>query len=387
MCFEERLHVFDELSLTAGAGVEHVAAGVLVDLDAAGVGDEGHGVDGEDGAHEGAAQIVPAVGDEHVHFGVGGDGLAQVVGGAVAQGFVAVPVLVDGIGERVVAGGGLPADDAGDPVDHGLGGGGDDGGEDGVVRLLVGREGEGVHFGHVGVVNGADFVLFAVDFAQVGADVEASAGVFNEGGVEPGELGDFRDDARGGLGVGAAGEEVGGVLAAVVGYDGLHALGGELVLAFEVRGDDRRQAQHPRERRDFAIAFNPRVEVGRDQDEAVDADAELRLQVVRDGGAAEAAVALTDDVLAGLQALAFDEPVIDDLREVVDVGLGGVEELFGLLWIYQRAREAGADGSIKTISEKGSQVPGLSLRRGGSEGLSPCPANSMCLGPMAPKFR
>ena len=98
----------------------------------------GHLVDGEDGAHEGAGEVVPAVDDEDAELGVGGDGFAQIGDGRRgADQALAIPLAVDVVGERVVAGVGLPADDAGDEVDHGGGGGGDDAGEDRVVRLLV----------------------------------------------------------------------------------------------------------------------------------------------------------------------------------------------------------------------------------------------------------
>ena len=42
---------------------------------------------------------------------------------------------------------------------------------------------------------------------------------------------------------------------------------------------------------------------------------------------------------------------------------------------------------MKTRSVKSSQVPGLSLRVAGSEGLSPSSPNLTCLGPIAPRLR
>ncbi len=64
------------------------------------------------------------MGDDDAHLGVGGDGLAQVFDRAFAKFCIAVPDSGHFIGERVVAGIDLPADGAGDEIDHGGGGGG-----------------------------------------------------------------------------------------------------------------------------------------------------------------------------------------------------------------------------------------------------------------------
>ena len=107
----------------------------------------------------------------------------------------------------------------------------------------------------------------------------------------------------------------------------LHGVGGELVLAFEMRGGDGREGDHPGDGRDVAVA-EAGVEVGADEEEAVDADTELRLEVVRDARAAVSAVALAHDVFLREHALVFDEPLVDGEGEVLDVGGGGVEEFF-----------------------------------------------------------
>src|SRR5580704_12712346 len=64
---------------------------------------------------------------------------------------------------------------------------------------------------------------------------------------------------------------------------------------------------------------------------------------MRDARAAEAAVAFTDQIFPGTEAVVFDEPVVDDAREVLDVGLGAVEELFGVGFRHRRGAESGAD--------------------------------------------
>ena len=118
---------------------------------------------------------------------------------------VAVPEAADVVGEQVVAGVDLPADGDGVEVDHGRGDRGDDGLEDGVVGFLVGRVGEGIGVGDVGVVDGADLALFAMDFAEVGAGFEAAAGELDELRVEAGHVGDLGDHVVGGGGVLRAG--------------------------------------------------------------------------------------------------------------------------------------------------------------------------------------
>src|ERR1700722_20589976 len=121
-------HVPAQLQAAGFAGVEHVAAGVFADGDAGGVGShERHLVDGEDRTHEGAGKIVPTVGDDDAHLGVGGDGLPQIFDGTLAQLIAAVPEATYFIRERVVAGIDLPAYGAGYEIDHGGGGGGDEG--------------------------------------------------------------------------------------------------------------------------------------------------------------------------------------------------------------------------------------------------------------------
>ncbi len=62
-----------------------------------------------------------------------------------------------------------------------------------------------------------------------------------------------------------------------------------------------------------------------------------------DGRGAIAAVALAHHVLGRLHAAVLDQPVVDDARQVGDVGLDGEELLVGLVLLQQRARIAGAD--------------------------------------------
>ena len=123
------------------------------------------------------------------------------------------------------------------------------------------------------------------------------------------------------------------------------------------------------------------LRVGRDEDDAVHGDAELRLQVVGDAGAAESAVAFADEVFAGVEAVVLDEPVVDDAREVLDVGLGGRRRGLRVWSASTRERLKPVPmGSMKTRSVKSSQVPGLSVRVAGSEGLSPSVADVGMLG-------
>ena len=63
---------------------------------------------------------------------------------------------------------------------------------------------------------------------------------------------------------------------------------------------------------------------------------------MRDARAAEAAVALADQVLAGGQALILDQPIEDDPRQVLDVRLRVVEVLLGFVLRNLRIAEAGA---------------------------------------------
>ena len=153
-------------------------------------------------------------------------------------------------------------------------------------------------------------------------------------------------------------DERGGVVAFVVGDDVMHGLGGELVLALEVGGGDGRQGDHPGDGREVAVA-EVGVEVGADEEEAVDADTELRLEVVRDARAAVAAVALAHDVLLGHHALVFDEPLVDGEGEVLDVRGGGVEEFFAFVVGDEGLGEAGADGVDE--DEVGEVEPGAGV--------------------------
>ena len=68
------------------------------------------------------------------------------------------------------------------------------------------------------------------------------------------------------------------------------------------------------------------------------------MQVGGQARGAIAAVAFTDEVLAGLEAVVFDEVVVDDAGEVGDVLVGAVEELLGLVFRDEGAGEAGANG-------------------------------------------
>ena len=74
-----------EAGAVAGAGVEHVAARELVNLHAIGVSHQRHLVDGEDGTHKRAGEVVPAMHDEDAQLGVGCHGLAKVRDGSVAE--------------------------------------------------------------------------------------------------------------------------------------------------------------------------------------------------------------------------------------------------------------------------------------------------------------
>src|SRR5271155_4782880 len=232
-------YVLAQVHAAGFAGVEHVATGVFVDGDAGGVGThERHLVDGQDRAHEGAREVVPAVGDDDAHLGISGDGLPQVFNGALAQLIAAIPEAVYFKRESVVAGIDFPANGAGHEIDHGSRGRRDEGFQHGIAEAPLGRVGEGVIGGHVRVVDGADFAFLAVDFAQVGSDFKTASGIFHELRVEAGHVGDALDDARGGFWVGASFEEVGRVIAERVGDDLLHGVGGELVLALKAGGGD-----------------------------------------------------------------------------------------------------------------------------------------------------
>ena len=110
-----------EFGAVGRAGVEHVAAGEFVHGE---LWRDGGGelVLREDAAHERAAQVVPAVHDDDVELGVGGEGFAEIGDGAAAEvRAVAVPETADIVGEQVVAVVDLPADGDGIEVDHGLG--------------------------------------------------------------------------------------------------------------------------------------------------------------------------------------------------------------------------------------------------------------------------
>src|SRR5579875_1770544 len=174
-----------EAGAVLGAGVEHVAAGELVHHELFGQGG-GELILREDRAHEGAAEVVPAVKDDDLEFGVGGDGFAEVGDGPAAEVLVAGPVphAVYVVTEGVVAGVGLPANDAGDEVDGGSSGGGDDGLENRVVGLTGVGVGEGIGAGDVRVVDGADLTLFAMHFAKVRPDLKAAAFIADKGRVE-----------------------------------------------------------------------------------------------------------------------------------------------------------------------------------------------------------
>ena len=187
-------------------------------------------------------------------------------------------------------------------------------------------------------------------------------------GIEAGHFGHALDDALRRVGIGAAFEEVGGVVAERVGDDILHGLRCELVLALKMRGGDGGQGDHPGNGREIAVLVDGGVEIGRDEDDAVHGDAELRLQVMRDARAAEAAVAFADEIFARTEAVVFDEPVVDDARQVLDVGLGAVEELLGLGFRDGGAAESGADGVDE--DEVGEVEPGAGIvdQRGGIGG-------------------
>ena len=138
----------------------------------------------------------------------------------------------------------------------------------------------------------------------------------------------------------------------------MHGLGGEFVLALEVRGGNGGEGDHPGDGREIAVA-EVGVEVGADEEEAVDADTELRLEVVRDARAAIAAVAFAHDVLFGHHALIFDEPLVDGEREVLDVRGGGEEEFFAFVVGDEGLGEAGADGVDE--DEVGEVEPGAGV--------------------------
>ena len=61
-------------------------------------------------------------------------------------------------------------------------------------------------------------------------------------------------------------------------------------------------------------------------------------------GSAESAVAFADEIFARTEAVVLDEPVVDDARQVLNVGFGAVEELFGFGLRHLGSAEAGADG-------------------------------------------
>ena len=75
---------------------------------------------------------------EDAHLRIGGDGLAQLRDGALAQRIVALPELVYVVGERVVARVNLPAHGMGEEVDHGGGDRCDDGGKSGSLARCSG---------------------------------------------------------------------------------------------------------------------------------------------------------------------------------------------------------------------------------------------------------
>ena len=100
-------------------------------------------------------------------------------------------------------------------------------------------------------------------------------------------------------------------------------------------------------------------------------------------------IAFADQIFVGAEAAVFHQPVVNDSREVMNVVFSGIKLLLALGRIHQRAAIAGMPiGSMNTMSvAESSHVPGLSINFEGSDGLSPCSPNAMCLGPMAPKFR
>ena len=110
-----------------------------------------------------------------------------------------------------------------------------------------------------------------------------------------------------------------------------------------MRGGDGGKRDHPGNGREVAVAFFG-VEVGADENEAVHRYAELRLEIVGDAWAAISAVAFAHEVLLVEQAVVLDEPLVDDEREVLDVGRWSVEEFFGFRGIGEGLGEAGADG-------------------------------------------
>ena len=130
-------------------------------------------------------------------------------------------------------------------------------------------------------------------------------------------------------------QQRGCVFALRVGDDVGHRFRRELLLALEMRGSDGGQSHHPWQRREVAIVVDAGVEIGRNQHHSIHRDAELRLQIVRDLRAAEAAIAFADEILARTEAVVLHEPVVDDARQIFDVGLSAVEQLLRFRLRYQ----------------------------------------------------
>ncbi len=160
-----------------------------------------------------------------------------------------------------------------------------------------------------------------------------------------------------------------GVVAERVGDDVGHRLRRELMLALKMRGSDGRQRHHPGNGREVSVGFNSGVEIGRYEHDSVHGHAELRLQIVGHARTAEASVAFAYEIFARTEAVVLDEPVVDDAREIFDVGRGAVEELLGFVLGDERAAEAGSDGidenQIGEV-EPGSGIVGERGRIGGA---------------------
>ena len=93
-----------------------------------------------------------------------------------------------------------------------------------------------------------------------------------------------------------------------------------------------------------------------------------------------AAVALADEVLLRAEAAVLDQPVVDDAREILDVGRGAEEELFAFRFGDAGAAEAGADGVNE--DQIGEVEPGAGIvgEHGGIGGTVALVADGQMLG-------
>ncbi len=330
--------------------------GYCLHLHARRIAHERHLVDDQARGHERARQVVPAVHDQHLQFRIDRDRLAQLLHRAALFLVAAIPGLVHFVAQRVVASVVVPAHRARDEVDHRGRRRRDDRVEQRIVRALFRRERKRIPLADVRIVAAAELAFVAIDLAQVGLRLEAAAGATHERRIEPGQFGHALDDAIERLRIGAALEDVGDVVAARVVDDLAHRGVGELALALEVRGRDARQREHPRQRREVAVVFGGRIEIRRDEHDAVHRDAEPGLQEVRDARPAESAVAFADEILARHQAVILHEPVVDDARQILDVGLGRVEVL--LRFVFGDARTAETRAHRIDEHEVGEVEPG-----------------------------